>query len=131
MRKVIAEYAIIYTLGAMGYGLLETLWRGYTHWSMTVAGGLCFILVYGINARHERWGLFKKCIAGALAVTGVEFIIGCIVNIILGWHVWDYSGMPFSVMGQICLSFCGLWFMLCLPLLAFSQLLQKKLFGYR
>ncbi len=131
MRKTIAEYSIIYTLGAMGYGLLETLWRGYTHWSMTIAGGLCFMLIYGINAQHGGWGLFKKCMAGTLAVTAVEFTIGCVVNIMLGWHVWDYSSMPFSVMGQVCLGFCGLWFMLCLPILAFSDLLQKKLFGYR
>ena len=131
MRKVIAEYSIIYTLGAMGYGLLETIWRGYTHWSMTIAGGLCFMLIYNINARHDNWGVLKKSVAGALAVTAVEFTIGCIVNILFGWHVWDYSQMPFSVMGQVCLGFCGLWFLLCIPIMTFSDVLQKKVFGYR
>lgn len=131
LRIVIAEYSIIYTIGAMGYGLLETLWRGYTHWSMTVAGGLCLMLIYGINARYDHWGFFKKCMASAIAVTVVEFVIGCVVNLMLGWHVWDYSSMPFSLMGQVCLGFCGLWFLLCIPLLTFSALLQKKLFGYR
>lgn len=131
LRKTIAEYSIIYTMGAIGYGLLEMIWRGYTHWSMTVAGGICFVLIYGINARYEDWGLFKKCIASTIAVTVVEFVIGFIVNIILGWQVWDYSGMPFSIMGQVCLGFCGLWFLLCIPMLTFSEFLQKKLFGYR
>ena len=131
MRRIIAEYAIIYTLGAIGYGLLELLWRGYTHWSMTVAGGLCFMIIYGMNAKRAGWGLYKKCMVGALVVTTVEFVLGCIVNIALGWRVWDYSHMPFSVMGQVCLTFCVLWFLLCLPILAVSELLQKKLFGYR
>ncbi|WMJ84561.1 putative ABC transporter permease [Oscillospiraceae bacterium LTW-04] len=131
MRTTIAEYSIVYTMGAMGYGLLETLWRGYTHWSMTIAGGLCFMLIYSINARRKEWGIFKKCIAGAISVTTVEFVIGVIVNIVLGWQVWDYSDMPFSVLGQVCLSFCGLWFLLCIPMMRLSELLQRKLFGYR
>lgn len=131
LRRTMAEYSIIYTMGAMGYGLLETLWRGYTHWSMTIAGGLCFMLVYGINARHKGWQIWKKCMAGAITVAAVEFIIGCIVNIILGWEVWDYSDMPFSIMGQVCLGFCGLWFLLCIPIISLSDLLQKKIFGYR
>lgn len=89
------------------------------------------MLIYNINARHGKWGIIKKSVAGASLVTSVEFVIGCIVNILLGWHVWDYSQMPFSVMGQVCLGFCGLWFLLCIPILTFSDLLQKKLFGYR
>lgn len=131
MRKIIAEYSMIYTAGALGYGLLEIIWRGHTHWSMTVAGGLCLMIIYAVNAYHESWGLLKKCALCALAVTVVEFVIGCIVNIILGWQVWDYSALPFSIMGQVCLGFFFLWFLLCIPVLTFSEILQKKVFGYR
>ena len=33
---------IVYSIGAVGYGIIEVLFRGYTHWSMLIAGGLCF-----------------------------------------------------------------------------------------
>lgn len=130
LRKTIAEYSIIYTIGAMGYGTLEIVWRGHTHWSMTITGGLCLILIYFTNANRHNWSLIQKCLTCAFEVTSVEFIVGCVVNIILGWQVWDYSSMPFSLMGQVCLGFCGLWFLLCIPMLLFSEFLQKKLFGY-
>ena len=32
--------------------------------------------------------------AGAIIITLLELIVGTIVNIILGWNVWDYSNLP-------------------------------------
>ena len=34
------EKIVLFSIGAMGYGLIEILWRGYTHWSMLTAGGI-------------------------------------------------------------------------------------------
>ena len=49
-------------------------------------------------------------VVGSLCiVTPLEFVTGCIVNLWLGWNVWDYSNIPFNVMGQICLPFSALW----------------------
>lgn len=42
-------------------------------------------------------------------ITVFEFIVGYIVNIHLGWQVWDYSGLPFNLYGQICLYYFLLW----------------------
>ena len=56
-----------------------------------------------------------RCLAGAGVITAVEFTIGCVVNLNLGWNVWDYGHMPGNVLGQICPFFCCLWFLLCLP----------------
>ena len=39
-RKRLREYLGLFLLGAAGYSLLEVLWRGYTHWTMGVTGGL-------------------------------------------------------------------------------------------
>lgn len=129
-RRITAEYAIIYTMGALGYGLLEILWRGYTHWSMTVTGGLCFVILYRLNAQKRHWPFWQKCAAGALAVTLVEFAVGCVVNLGLGWHVWDYSAQPFSLLGQVCLGFALLWLLLCVPIFALAELLRHRLFCY-
>ena len=32
--------ALLLLAGALGYGLLEISWRGWTHWSMLLSGGL-------------------------------------------------------------------------------------------
>ena len=46
---------------------------------------------------------------GAAGITVLEFLTGCIVNIWLGWDVWDYDGMPGNVLGQICPQYMLLW----------------------
>lgn len=129
MRVKIAEYAIIYTLGAIGYSALEIVWRGYTHWTMTITGGICFAAIYFINDHMHELSLLKKCAICTLIITAIEFAVGCVVNIMLGWRVWDYSGLPFSLMGQICLGFCALWFLLCIPVVWFSDFIRNWVFG--
>lgn len=43
-------------------------------------------------------------------ITTLEFITGYIVNIRLGWNIWDYSKFPFNVCGQICPLFTIAWY---------------------
>ena len=50
--------------------------------------------------------------AGAAVVLAVEFASGCVLNLWLGLGVWDYSGLPGNVLGQICPAFGLLWFLL-------------------
>ena len=45
-------------------------------------------------------------------ITGVEFVTGLIVNVWLGLKVWDYSNLPYNVLGQICLLYVFIWFFL-------------------
>lgn len=125
----IAEIAIIYTIGAVGYCALELVWRGYSHWTMTVAGGICFLALYLIDGRTRGLTLMKKSLLSAMVITSAEFAIGCVVNLLLGWRVWDYSELPFSIMGQICPAFFLLWFLLSVPTLMLSKTIREKLFG--
>lgn len=37
---------LIFILGGAAYGLLETLFRGYTHWTMVLTGGACVLTLY-------------------------------------------------------------------------------------
>ena len=46
--------------------------------------------------------LIAAATAGALIVTAYEFTVGLIVNVKLGWDIWDYSSIPFNILGQIC-----------------------------
>lgn len=114
MRKL-GEYSAVYSIGAAAYSLIEILWRGFTHWTMALTGGLCFLLIYITEAAHESTPLWKKCAAGSLIITLAELIVGFIVNILLDWDVWDYSSMKFNFHGQVCALYSALWFLLCIP----------------
>ena len=92
--------------------MLEILWRGYTHWSMTLVGGLCFLVLYALHAYVRAVPFLLRCLLGAIAVTALEFSAGCVVNLWLGWRVWDYSGAPMNLLGQICPFYTLLWFVL-------------------
>lgn len=121
----------IFLIGGLGYGFIETIFRGFTHWTMLVAGGVCFIIIYHLNARNEKAPLWQKCLAGALIITLIEFTVGCIVNLWLGWNVWSYSRYTYNVLGQICLPFTVMWFLLCFPLFFFTKYLRARFVNTR
>ena len=125
--KKIKENLTIYTIGSVGYSFLEILWRGFTHWTMGVTGGICFLCLYKTNLKMNRQPLWKRCLTGSAIVTGIEFVVGCIVNVKLKWNVWDYSDMPFNVLGQICLPFTVLWFFLCIPAYYVCRTISRRL----
>lgn len=102
----------LFLTGALGYGFLEIVWRGYTHPSMLIAGGVCLMLIKQISEYYNELSLFKKGLLSSAAITAVELIIGVIVNIKLKLNVWDYSNLPFSIIGQISLLYSFLWFLL-------------------
>lgn len=109
----VLKQIILFGVGGLLYILFEITWRGYSHWTMFLVGGLCFIMIGLINEVIPwEMPLIYQMMIGALIITAVEFLSGCIINLWLGWNVWDYSGMPFNVLGQICLPFTFLWFLI-------------------
>ena len=124
MKQKMSDYIFIFPIGAAGYSLLEVCWRGYTHWSMALAGGACFCCIYAIfHLTQIRF--FTKCLLCSAAVTGIEFIFGCVVNLLLHMNVWDYSSLPLHLLGQICLPYTVLWFLLCIPLFPLCVRLER------
>ena len=103
--------AILYLIGGRVYTWIEILWRGFTHWTMFHLGGACFVIMGLLNEYKYTWktSLFKQSVISAIVITVFEFFTGCIVNLWLGWNVWDYSGLPFNLLGQICLYYFFLW----------------------
>lgn len=85
----------------MCYSGLELLWRRYTHWSMFLLGGLCFVLVGNLKRRISHLAL------AAAIITSLELGCGLLVN--RRYQVWDYRHLPFNFRGQICLPFTLLW----------------------
>ena len=115
-----------FIFGAAGYGVLEILWRGHTHWSMLMAGGICFCIYYKLCRDEKHMPLFVKCFLGAVLITSVELIFGTVVNVLFDMHVWDYADLPFHFFGQVCLPFFILWFLLCVPLTLLCDFLRAK-----
>ena len=124
---VFFEIISSFLFGALGYGTLELFWRGHTHWSMLLTGGTCFSLIYFVATRSKE-ALWKKWVMSAALITTLEFLVGCIVNLRLGWDVWDYSGEKYNLLGQICPLFSFLWFLLCIPCTAFSKACNRFFF---
>ncbi len=118
--------ALRFLFGAIGYGLIELLWRGRTHPTMLLAGGVCFCLYYKLCEDAENMPLCAKCALGAILITSVELIFGTVFNVWLSMNVWDYSKMPLHFYGQICLPFYLLWFLLCLPLTRLCDGIREK-----
>ena len=122
----IIENIVIFLFGGAVYSLIEVLFRGFTHWSMTVTGGLCLLIMFRHFTAKPHEPLFMKCLFGAVTITVLEFIAGCIVNLWLGWGVWDYSGMMFNLFGQICLPFSVLWFFITIPAVMLSEFFGRR-----
>ena len=102
----------IFLIGGAGYSLIEILWRGYTHPSMALVGGLCMVAIYFINGLFSDKPRALRAIICAAAISLIELISGIIINVVLRLGVWDYSEMPFNFKGQICLVYSFLWFLL-------------------
>lgn len=119
--------ALMFPIGAFGYGLIEILWRGYTHPSMPIAGGICFVFFGKIGEKLKNANLFKKAIIGSCFVTFVEFLFGILFNVILKKKVWDYSKMPFNFKGQICLLYSVFWGILSLLFIPIATALKVRL----
>lgn len=120
---------ILFGIGGLLYVLIELTVRGRTHLSMFIVGGLAFFLIGFINEKYKKMPLAKQMLIGALVITALEFTCGCIVNLWLGWHVWDYSNMPFNLLGQICLPFTAIWFFLSAVAVVLDDWIRHILWG--
>ena len=106
MMRKISKYLFFWALGGALYYTFEILFRGFSHWSMYVLGGICFMFFY-IQGESMGWQepVWKQTLRCTVFVTAGEFITGIIVNKWLHYSVWDYSQMPLQVFGQICVPF--------------------------
>ena len=104
------RYYFIFLIGAVGYCLLEILWRGYTHPSMGIAGGISLIGIYYINTLLYKNSRILRAFICSIMITVTELLFGIFLNIILKLDVWNYSNLPLNFLGQICIPFSFVWF---------------------
>lgn len=121
-----SAFFTVFLLGGGIYAMLEVLWRGYTHPSMAVVGGLALCLVYTVQDLPIR--LFPQMLLCGVGITVLECISGLILNLALEMNVWDYTHLWGNFLGQICLWFSLLWVVLSLPGLYLCGLLKRHIF---
>ena len=107
MDMRIWKKSVLFYLGGCAYMGLELLWRGRTHGSMFLAGGLCFLLIGHLQEVEPQLPGPLRAVAGALIITMVELGTGLAAN--RDYSVWDYRSQPGNLWGQICPAFTVLW----------------------
>jgi len=116
--------------GGFMFYCIELLWRGYSYPSMFVLGGVCFLIIGGLN-NYLPWslGLAWQAIIGGAAVTVMELAAGVVLNLWLGLGIWDYSHLPLNLWGQICLYYSLIWVVLSAVGIFLDDYLRWKLYG--
>lgn len=124
------KWAVLALVGGIIYGLIEFFARGYTHWTMVVLGGICFVAV-GLLNEVIPWEmpLVAQMLCGCIIITTLEFVTGYIVNIRLGWAVWNYSDRWGNLLGQICPLYSFYWFLLSAVAIVLDDWMRHKWFG--
>lgn len=129
------KYLLLFFIGGTIYIIIELIWRWLlhsspTHWSMFILGGLSFLLIGEIN-EYLSWDtlFYIQCLIGTTIVLILEFIFGCILNLWLKLNVWDYSNQPLNLLGQICVPFAFLWYLLTAVAIVIDDYIRYWLFN--
>lgn len=130
MIKLFTKYLALFFIGGTIYVSIEHIWRGWSHWTMFILGGICFIALGLINEVLD-WNtpMVLQMAIGCAIITTLEFITGCVVNIGLGWDVWDYSQYPLNFLGQISVGSSVLWYFLSAVGIVLDDTIRWKAFG--
>lgn len=137
MGKKIAQDFLILLTGGIVYFYFEIFVRGYSHISMFILGGICFLLVGKAGNRLLKEKnqviirILEIMLISGLVITALELITGYVVNIIFKLGVWDYSNMDLNFRGQICLLYSLLWSLLGLPCVYFYGVIEKFVLNNR
>lgn len=131
MKKtnLLLEYFVLFLIGGVTYYFIEIFYRGYSHFSMVIVGGLCFVLIGSINEfTSKEIPLLFQMIISVIIINIVELISGILINKVLLLNVWDYSALKYNFLGQISLNSSIMWFFLSILAIYVDDLLREKLF---
>lgn len=113
----------LFVIGGVLYYGVELLWRGRSHISMFLDGGVCFVLIGLLDALAPGLPLGVQAVLGACTISTSELLVGLVVNRWLRLGVWDYSAVRGNLLGQVCLPFFAAW----MPLSVFAAVADNFL----
>lgn len=117
-------YGTAFFIGGSSYCAIELLTRARTHYSMFFCGGLAILILFAIYYNNRSINPLLFSVIASIIITALELIFGIIFNLYLKMDVWDYSNMPFNLLGQICLPFSLLWMLAGLGLYIVFRLIK-------
>ncbi len=127
---------LLWAWGGTVYFLLEVAFKTLTghperiSWTMLV---VAILLTIPVERAGEQlpWEvpLWLQALCCAALVTAVELAAGCVINLWLGWDVWDYTAMPGNLWGQICPQYSAIWWVLCLEFIPMFDWLRYAVEG--
>ena len=107
---------------------MEIMWKGETHWTMGILGGICLIVIGLINELFSDIPLLYQGFIGSIIITFLEYFSGMLLNVKLGLGIWDYSMLPWNVDGQVCLYFSIMWIFVSMFASLLDDTIRVKLF---
>lgn len=124
----ILKYITLFFIGSIVYMTMEIMWKGETHWTMGVLGGICLIIIGLINELFSDIPLLYQGFIGSIIITFLEYFSGMLLNVKLGLGIWDYSMLPWNVDGQVCLYFSIIWIFVSMFASILDDAIRVKLF---
>jgi uncharacterized membrane protein len=81
---------------------------------MLVVGGIAAFLIGRLNEQPTFYNrkMWEQCLIGTLIILILEFVSGVILNIWFQLGIWDYSNIWGNILGQICIPYAIIWFLL-------------------
>ena len=107
------------------YLLVELAWRGHTHWTMLPLAAVVFVCAGILDERENPPPFWAQVAIGTIIATALEFVAGLILNVWIGLGVWDYSNLPWNVLGQICPQFTLAWAILMIVSIKLENFMHK------
>lgn len=112
--------------GAILYSSIEMIWRGRTHWTMAVLGGIVYMILNSISTRTQGMSIAVKSIIGSGVITLLEFLVGLVLNVKMGLKIWSYENIGYNILGQICPRYTVYWFILSMVAFIIIGIRNKK-----
>ncbi|SDB14719.1 Putative ABC-transporter type IV [Ruminococcaceae bacterium FB2012] len=129
MRKKLLELFAVFCTGAVGYGTVEVIERGFSHITMALLGGMSMIVIHLLNDDRRRGGSVIVLLGISTAfITSCELLAGEILNVYMEMHIWNYSGQPLNFDGVICPRYTGCWLLLSAFAMIVDDLMRRKIF---
>lgn len=118
MLKKIFKNLLIFCVGFTIYMCIEGIFKainggGKESFTMGILGGVSLLFIGALN----KWFTYEmplvlQAFVGSIFITICEFMFGVILNIWLKLNIWDYTDLTGNILGQICLPFTLIWFVL-------------------
>ena len=92
-HRLLNKYLFLFGVGGLLYILIELIWRGRSHWTMFLLGGICFVFLGLINEVIPwQMPLWQQILIGAVGIMTLEFLPAVLCAVAAGGTGWNRSG---------------------------------------